>query len=115
MEIFLSPTCKSLTGTLGRGFGYYIRSTKKGRFFTQRSKHSVPPDGHLRFIVLCAELAQMRLHIADIRIGWKELQSALEEAKYFIASIIIRRNHIYKNKDLYDARDIINLKTTFGL
>ena len=115
MEIFLSSTCKSLTGTLGRGFGYYIRSTKKGRFFGQRSKHSVPPDGHWRFILTCAVLAQMRLHIADIRIEWEELRSALYEAKFFVASEMVRRNYEDKNKVQYDARDIINLKTTFGL
>ncbi len=115
MEIFLSPTCESLTGTLGRGFGYYIRSTKKGRFFGQRSKHNVPPDGHWRFIHTCAELAQAKLHIGDIRIEWEELQSALYEAKCFNASWAVRQNYAYKNKVQYDARDIINLKTTFGL
>ena len=115
MEILLSPTCKSLTGTLGRGFGYYIRSTKKGRFFGQRSKHAVPPDGHWKFIVSCAELAQSYLHIGDIRIEWEELQSALYEAKYFIASEKVRRNYSEKNKVWYDARDVLNLKTTFGL
>ena len=115
MEIILSSTCKSLTGTLGRGFGYYIRSTKKGRFFGQRSKHSVPPDGHWRFILTCAALAQMRLHIADIRIGWKELYDALYEAKGFNASFKVWQNYAYINKVQYDARDILNLKTTFGL
>ena len=115
MEVFLSATCKSLTGTLGRGFGYYIRSTKKGRFFGQRSKHDVPPDGHWRFIVSCAEIAQNHLHIADIRIEWDELQNALFEAKCFVASEMVGRNYEDKNKVHYDARDIINLKTTFGL
>ena len=115
MEIFLSATCKSLTGTLGRGFGYYIRSTKKGRFFGQRSKHSVPPDGHWRFIVACAQLAQSKLHIADIRVEWKELYSALYEAECFSASYKVGRNYTDKNKVWYDARDILNLKTTFGL
>ena len=115
MEIFLAPTCTSLTGTLGSGFGYYIRSTKKGRFFGQRSKHDVPPDGHWRFILACAELAQAKLHICDIRIEWEELRSALFEAKFFVASEMVRRNYEDKNKVHYDARDIINLKTTFGL
>ena len=115
MEILLSPTCKSLTGTLGRGFGYYIRSTKKGRFFGQRSKHDVPPEGHWRFILTCAVLAQAKLHIGDIRIEWEELQSALYEAKYFIASEMVRRNYTDKNKVWYDARDVLNIKTTFGL
>ena len=115
MEILLSPTCESITGTLGRGFGYYIRSTKKGRFFGQRSKHSVPPDGHWRFILTCAELAQAKLHIGDIRIEWEELRSALFEAKFFVASEMVRRNYEDKNKVQYDANDIVNLKTTFGL
>ena len=115
MEIFLAPTCTSLTGTLGRGFGYYIRSTKKGRFFGQRSKHNVPPNGHWRFIVSCAQLAQNGLHIADICIEWEELRSALFEAKFFVASEMVWRNYEDKNKVWYNAQDIINLKTTFGL
>ena len=115
MEIFLSSTCKSLTGTLVHGFGYYIRSTKKGRFFGQRSKHSVPPDGHWRFIVACAQLAHAKLYIGDIRIEWKELQSALCEAKCFNASEMVGRNYVEKDKTSYDARDILNLKTAFGL
>ena len=108
MEIFLSKQCESLTGSLGRGFGYYIRSTKTGRFFGQRSKHSVLPNGHWRFIVACAELAQHRLHIADIKVDREEVKKALYEARYFIAMQNLR-------KDFYDARDILNLKTTFGL
>ena len=108
MEIFLSSTCQSLTGTLGYGFGYYIRSTKKGRFFGQRSKHSVPPNGHWRFIVACAQLAQMRLHIADICVSREEVRRALLEAGDLGAVWNLRLNE-------YHARDIINLKTTFGL
>ena len=108
MEIFLSSNCKSFTGSLGRGFGYYIRSTKKGRFFGQRSKHSVPPDGHWRFILACAQLAQNGLHIADIKVSREEVKNALYEARCFIAMQNL-------SKDFYDARDIINLKTTFSL
>ena len=108
MEVFLTKQCLSLTGCLGRGYGYYIRSTKKGRFFSQRSKHSVPPDGHWRFIVLCAELAQNKLHITDIRVSRNELGAALYEARCFIAMQNLRL-------DTYNARDILNLKTTFGL
>ena len=115
MELFLSKQCESLTGSLGRGFGYYIRSTKKGRFFAQRSKHSVPPDGHLRFIFLCAKLAQNKLHITDIKVNWYELHTALYEAKCFVASEQVLRNYADKRKASYDARDIINLKTLFVL
>ena len=66
MEIILSNHCKSLTGSLGQGFGYFIVN-RKGRFYSVRSKHSVPHDGHWRFILTCADLAQNGLHISDIR------------------------------------------------
>jgi len=108
MEVFLTKQCLSLTGCLGRGFGYYIRSTKRGRFFSQRSKYGAPPDGHWRFIVTCAELAQNRLHITDIRVSRDELKTALYEARCFIAMQNLRL-------DTYSARDILNLKTTFSL
>ena len=107
MEIFLSKQCESLTGSLGRGFGYFIVRRGK-RFFSQRSRHSVPPEGHWRFILTCAELAQNKLHIADIRVSREELKQAMYEARIFIAMQHLR-------KDLYDARDIINLKITFSL
>ena len=108
MEIILSQQCKALTGCIGHRFGYYIRSTKKGRFFSQRSKHSVPSDGHWRFIVACADLAQSGLHIADIIVSREELKQALYEAHGFVAMQNLRL-------EIYHARDIINLKTTFGL
>lgn len=108
MEIFLSSNCKSFTGSLGCGFGYYIRSAKKRRFFSQRSKHSVPPDGHWNFIVACAELAKMGLHVSDIKVSREELSSALREAHHFVAA-----DHLLFV--VYHARDILNLKTTFGL
>ena len=107
MEVILSKQCESLTGLLNHGHGYFIQRRGK-RFFGQRSKHSVPPDGHWRFIVLCAQLAQNRLHIADIRVKRDELKQALYEAGCFIASQNLR-------KDNYNARDILNLKTTFSL
>ena len=63
MEIILTKQCEALTGSLGEGFGYYIRRAphKDGsvRFFSQRSKWDVPPDGHLRFIFACADLTLM--------------------------------------------------------
>ena len=107
MEVILSKQCESLTGLLNHGHGYFIQRRGK-RFFGQRSKHSVPPDGHWRFIVLCAQLAQNKLHIADIRVKREELKQALYEAGCFIAMQNLR-------KDIYNARDILNLKTTFSL
>ena len=107
MEVILSKQCESLTGLLNHGHGYFIQRRGK-RFFGQRSKHTVPPDGHWLFIVTCAQLAQNKLHIADIRVKREELKQALYEAGCFIAMQNLR-------KDIYNARDILNLKTTFSL
>ena len=120
MEIILSKQCESFTGSLGKGFGYYIRRArhKDGsvRFFSQQSKHSpIPRDGHLRFIFAFARLAKNRLHITDIKVGWFELQKALYDAREYQASEHVRRNYADKGKANYDAADIINLKITFGL
>ena len=111
MEIILSKQCKALTGSLGRGFGYSIqrRRDHKGRyrFYSQRSKWNVPPDGHLKFIFTCAELAQMRLHVSDIRVPRKELSDALWEAGYKQDS-----NNILGDNDLPEilsASDIIKI------
>lgn len=112
MEIILSKQCEALTGSLGKGFGYSIqrRRDHKGRyhFYSQRSKWNVPRDGHLKFIFTCAKLAQMGLHIADIRVKKEELYDALTEANHWIAARSLRL-------PLYNARDIINLKITFSL
>ncbi len=114
MEIKLSPTCETLTGSLGRGFGYFIVRRKNG-FFGVRSRHNVPPDGHWRFILACAELAKNKLHISDIEIDWIELSAALYEAGQFIAARHVREKGLAGNKLAYNAEDVINLKITFSL
>ena len=108
MEIILSKQCESLTGSLGQGFGYHIQRRKNGYFAKRNSKGVIPPDGHWRFILTCAQLAQNKLHIADIRVSREELKQAMYEARIFIAMQHLR-------KDTYDARDILNLKITFSL
>lgn len=115
MEVILSNQCKSLTGSFGRGFGYHIQHRKNGFFAKRNAKGIIPPDGHWRFIATCAELANMGLHICNIKIHWRELQTALYDAKNFVASEQVRRNYADKCKADYNARDILNLKTTFGL
>ena len=114
MEIILSSNCESFTGSLGRGFGYFIVRRKKG-FFSVRSRHSVPPDGHWRFIVACAELAKAGLHISDIKVSWSEVRDALREAHHWVAADAVFRNADRQIKLNYDADNILNLKTTFGL
>lgn len=114
MEIKLSPTCEALTGSLGRGFGYFIVRRKNG-FFGVRSRHHVPHDGHWRFILACAELAKNGLHISDIEIHWVELSAALYEAEQFIAGRHVRKKALVGIKLTYNAADVINLKITFSL
>ena len=108
MKVLLSQQCLSLTGMLERGLGYHLEQRKNGFFAKRNSKGHVPPDGHWRFIVLCAELAQNKLYITDIQVCREEVKKALYEAHYFIAMQNLK-------KDSYNAQDIINLKTTFGL
>ena len=99
--------CTALVGMLKPELGYFLVQ-RGGSFFSQRSRHGAPPDGHLRFIFLCAELAQNGLHISDIEVSRKELRAALREAHHFVAA-----SHLKLSE--YSARDILNLKTTFGL
>ena len=108
MEIILSNHCKSLTGILGSGFGYHIQRRKNGFFAKRNSKGIIPTDGHWRFILTCADLAQNGLHIADVKVSRNELGTALYEAHCFIAMQHLHLDH-------YNARDILNLKTTFSL
>ena len=120
MEIILSTSCASLTGALGSGFGYYIRRSTlrngKHRYYSQRSKSpNVPNNGHWRFIVACAQLATYGLHIANIKLDWSELRDALREAHHWVASDAVFRNADRHVKRAYDALDVLNLKTTFGL
>ena len=108
MKIILSKQCESLTGMLNSSLGYHIEHRKNGFFSKRNQRGIVPPDGHWRFILTCAQLAQNKRHIADIRVSREELKQAMYEARIFIAMQHLR-------KDLYDARDILNLKITFSL
>ena len=108
MKIILSKQCESLTGMLNSSLGYHIEHRKNGFFSKRNQRGIVPADGHWRFILTCAQLAQNKLYIADIRVSREELKQAMYEARIFIAMQHLR-------KDLYDARDILNLKITFSL
>ena len=120
MEIILSKHCEALTGSLGKGYGYYIRRARHQdgsvRFFSQRSKHPpIPHDGHLRFIFACAELAQLKTHIADIRVSRKELREALSEAGYYhLASRYPEfASSASEGPEIFSAADIINFRRDY--
>ncbi|MBQ7381853.1 MAG: hypothetical protein IJ554_01530 [Paludibacteraceae bacterium] len=107
MEIILTPQCKSITGGIGKRYGYFLVKRKE-RFFSQRSRHLVPPEGHWQFILAFAELAKSEVLVADVQVKKEELYDALTEANHWIAARSLRL-------PLYNARDIINLKITFSL
>ena len=114
MEIILTKQCESLTGSLGKGYGYFIQGRRghdgKYHYFSQRSKHPpIPRDGHLRFIFACAELAQAKLHISDIRVSGYELKSALYEAAYIASAICVDVDNEYS------AAEVLQFKNERGL
>lgn len=106
MEIILTNQCKSLTGSLGTGFGYFI-VRRKDRFFSQRSKHNVPHDGHWFFIVACAVIANAKFHIEDIIVSGKEVEEAITEAGRWCPH--------YNPEHTFHADDILKLKKSLGL
>ena len=108
MKIILSQQCESLTGMLDSSLGYHIEHRKNGFFSKRNQRGYAPPDGHWRFIALCAQMAHSKLHIADIKVKREELSSALREAHHFVAA-----DHLLLV--VYHAHDILNLKTTFSL
>ena len=115
MQIFLSQQCESLTGSLGRGFGYHIQRRKNGYFGKRNTKGNVPYDGHWKFILACVFLAKGKLHATDVKISAEELYNALKEARKYIAAERVLYNRDVNGKLNYDASDITNLQITFGL
>ena len=115
MKIILSKQCEALRGCLGRGFGYYIQKRKDGFFSVRNRKGIVPHDGHWRFIEACAEMAKSKLHIADVRLSWQEVERALYEARHFQAARKVKENADAVYKKNYNAADVINLKISFGI
>ena len=114
MEIILSKQCESLTGSLGKGYGYFIQRRRgqdgKYHFFSQRSKHPpIPIDGHLRFIFTCAELTQMNLHITDIRVSRDELVKAVEEAGWCLSRFMENLH------PTLTAKEVLTIKQKVGL
>ena len=111
MEIILSRHCKSFTGTLSRKHGYSICKRGKG-FFGQRKGRNVPADGHLRFILDCAELAREGMLIADVRLMGDELIDAGTEAGICNDEMIRELSSLNEPLTL---NDVMRYKTKYGL
>ena len=83
MKLFLTKQCESLTGSLGSGYGYAVQKRKSGFYGVRNTRGYVPPDGHWRFIVACAQLANAKLHVTDIEVSEREMRAALDEAQLY--------------------------------
>ena len=114
MELILSKHCEDISGSLGRQFGYHISHRKNGFFVIRNAKSKVPPDGHWKMICACADLANMRLHVADIKVEQQELIEALREAGVDDHRALL--SHHWDNiPSSFNASDILNLKNDFRL
>ena len=108
MEILITKQCEAITGSLGRGYGYHIQRRKNGFFAKRNSNGAIPADGHLRFIFACAKLAQMKTHIADVKVTNRELFEALREANAPSPAFLN-----WNNVETYNASDIINFRREY--
>lgn len=119
MEIFITKQCESFTGSLGKGFGYHIQRRTdldgKTRFWgVRQSNGAIPADGHLRFIFACAQLAQAKLHIADISVTREELADALREARS-TTPLYGMTKYAEDYPAVFNAREVMNLKERYNL
>lgn len=107
MEIILARTCKSLTGSFGKSYGYSVRRSGKQFFSVRSPKGPRIRDGHLRFIFTCADLAQYNFIIANIDVEGEELLEAAREAQVNLDSVVPDEH--------YDAQQVRDIKCNHGL
>ena len=106
--------CTALVGMLKPELGYFIVQ-RGNNFYSVRSKHGAPPDGHWRFIVLCAELAQNGLYISDIQVSRVELLNALSEAGLSLSGARDVRREVLSASDIMSIRSNIIRQNPSGL
>ena len=114
MELILSKQCESLTGSLGRGFGYHIQHSNNGFFVASNTNGNLPPDGHWKMICACANLAEMKLHVTDIKVSAEEVAVALSEAGLTTPAYCLYAYPANYPQE-FNANDIINFKNRFNL
>ena len=114
MELILSKHCEDISGSLGRQFGYHISHRKNGFFVIRNAKSKVPPDGHWKMICACANLAEMKLHVTDIKVSADEVADALSEAGLTTPGYCLRAYPEDYPKE-FNTNDILNFKKRFNL
>ena len=93
---------------INRNYGYAVQKRKNGFYGVRTTHRNIPPDGHWRFILACAQIAHLGLYISDVKVTRSEIRGALHEANHYLAAQNLRL-------EIYSSRDILNLKTNFGL
>ena len=111
MKAILANTCTSLTGSLGREYGYHLQRRKDGIFAVRQSKGYVPSFGHLQFIFACANLSKYRLHLTDIEVSAKEFRKAIEEAGEMYGVDLKR----LPAKQILNSRLVLEFKLRYNL
>lgn len=107
MELILARTCKSLTGSFGKSYGYSVRRSGKQFFSVRSPKGPRIRDGHLRFIFACADMAQYNFFIANIDVEGKEILQAAREAQVTLDSVEADAH--------YNAEQVRDIKRNHGL
>jgi hypothetical protein len=119
MEVFLPSQCLSIAGSLGQGFGYSLQN-QYGRIVGKRnSRGFVPANGHYQFILACAKLAMMGLHIKDISVSREEMIDAtieasceLREDPYTLLFFHVRQD---TDTEVYHAKDVLFLHKLYAV
>jgi diketogulonate reductase-like aldo/keto reductase len=91
-----------------------LAAGKNGFFGERNSNGFVPRIGHWSFIVVCAELADMRLHIEDVKVKRREIAEALWEADKRVESGLVLINE-QNYPDILNAQQVLKLKKDFSL
>ena len=110
MEIILARTCKSLTGSFGKSYGYSVRRSGKQFFSVRSPKGPRIRDGHLRFIFACAEMTRSGFLIADIRVPFSEFLEALMEAGAIEKEMVARLREMILPNVILSAREVLKVK-----
>ena len=109
MEIILSKHCTNFSGSINKSYGYSVCRRGKRFFSVRNANRHVPAEGHIRFILSCAEIAQMALHITDINIRAYELWQALIEAgQYFIATELEHKYEVASPSQTLNAKQVLD-------
>ncbi len=109
MEIILSKHCTNFSGSINKSYGYSVCRRGKRFFSVRNANRHVPDDGHIRFILASADIAQDGVWFRDILIETYELWQALTEAglSSFAAALKLKYGPTFPSRTL-NARQVLD-------